>query len=62
MTVQLHYDVDADAAYLRFSENAVSESEEVLPGVVFDYDADGRMVGLEILDAHRRLPADMITQ
>lgn len=61
MTVNLHYDPETDAAYLRFSSEAVIESEEVAPGVVIDYDTDGRMVGMEVLEARSQLPADALT-
>jgi uncharacterized protein YuzE len=50
-----HYDVETDALYLRFAEAPVSESEEVRPGIVFDFDADGRIVAVEILDATEHL-------
>ena len=60
MAIRLHYDSATDAAYLRFSENTVSESEEIAPGVVIDYDTDGRMVGMEVLNARRHLPADTL--
>ena len=60
MTIRLHYDQATDAAYLRFSASPVVESEEVAPGVVLDFDADGRMVGMEVLDARRHLPADAL--
>lgn len=60
MTIRFHYDQDADAAYLRFSAEAVVESEEVAPGVVLDYAADGRLVGMEVLRAREHLPADAL--
>ena len=60
MSVNLHYDPATDAAYLRFSAQTVVESEEVSPGVVLDYDADGRMVGMEVLQAQGRLPPDAL--
>ncbi len=60
MTIRMHYDQATDAAYLRFSASTVVESEEVAPGVVLDYDSDGRMVGMEVLDARRHLPADAL--
>lgn len=50
-----HYDAETDSLYLRFAEALVSESEEVRPGVVFDFDADGRIVAVEILDASSHL-------
>ncbi len=60
MSVRLHYDPSANAAYLRFSEESVVESEEVSPGVVLDFDASGRMVGMEVLRAREHLPADAL--
>jgi uncharacterized protein YuzE len=60
MIVNLHYDPETDAAYLRFSSQAVIESEEVAPGVVLDYDADGRMVGMEVLQARAHFPPDAL--
>jgi uncharacterized protein YuzE len=60
MSVNLHYDKATDAAYLRFSAQAVIESEEVAPGVVLDYDADGKMVGMEVLNARSHLPPDAL--
>ena len=32
----------------------MSESEEVADGIVVDYDTEGRVVGIEILDASKR--------
>jgi uncharacterized protein YuzE len=60
MTVRLHYDPATNAAYLRFSGEAVAESEEVAPGVVLDFDSAGRMVGMEVLKARDHLPADAL--
>ncbi|MEH3143937.1 MAG: DUF2283 domain-containing protein [Methylobacterium frigidaeris] len=45
------YEAETDALYLRFSETAVAESEEIRPGIVLDLDAEGRIVAIEILDA-----------
>lgn len=49
------YDSKGDALYLGFSEDAIVESEEVRPGIVFDLDGEGRVVGIEILDASLRM-------
>ncbi len=51
------YDRDADALYVRFGETSVVESEEVAAGVVLDFDADGRIVAIELLDASKHLTA-----
>lgn len=53
------YDPEADAVYVHLTDAAVQESEEVAPGVVLDYDADGRVTGVEILSASKTLaPGD----
>ena len=49
------YDPEADALYVRFADTPVIESEEVRPGLVLDYDAQGRIVAVEILDASEHL-------
>jgi uncharacterized protein YuzE len=49
------YDPDADAAYVTLSDAAVQDSAEVSPGVVLDYDSEGRVVGIELLSARKQL-------
>jgi uncharacterized protein YuzE len=53
------YDPEADAAYVTLSFAATKDSSEVAPGVVLDFDEDGRIVGIEFLAATGRLaPGD----
>jgi YD repeat-containing protein len=47
-------DSGADAVYLNLTDRPIKESEEVADGIVVDYDAEGRIVGIEILDASKR--------
>jgi len=47
--MRLKVDRENDALYLRLDESAIVESEEVKPGVVLDFDANGRVVGIEML-------------
>ncbi len=53
--MKTRYDPEADALYVRFGEAEIIESEEVAPGVVLDYDAAGRIVAFELLDARQHL-------
>ena len=62
MTPTVKYDPEANAAYIRLSPEPVEESEEVSDGIVLDYDAHGRLVGLEVLDARSHLPPDLLTK
>lgn len=49
------YDRDTDSLTVIFAETPIVESDEDKPGIVLDYDADGNLVSLEILDASRRV-------
>ena len=49
MKPTIKYRATDNAAYLRLSGGDILESSEVAPNVVFDYDADGRIVGIEML-------------
>lgn len=56
----VEYDPEANAAYIRFSTEEVQESEEVSNGIVLDYDADGRIVGMEVMQARTNLPLKVL--
>jgi uncharacterized protein YuzE len=49
------YDPEADALYIGLATAEVYESEEVNPGVVLDYDRDGRIIGIEFLWAREKV-------
>ena len=52
--MKIEYDRRADAMYIRLRAGTVVESDEVRPGVVFDFDADGKVLGIEMLDVSER--------
>ena len=49
------YDPQADALHICFKEVPVEESGEDKSGLILDYDADGNVVGIEILNARRHV-------
>lgn len=53
-SMRITYDHEVDALYIRFQETTVT-SQELAPGIVADLDAEGRLAGIEILDAAKRL-------
>ena len=54
ITMKIEYDQQADAIYIRLKAGIVAESDEIRPGVVFDFDADGKVLGSEMLDVSLR--------
>jgi len=53
--VKVIYDSEVDVLSIILKEVPVEESDEEKPGVILDHDAAGNLVGLEILDASRRI-------
>ena len=50
------YDQRTDTLTLILKDDArVVESDEDKPGVVLDYDAEGHLVSIEVLDASKRV-------
>ena len=52
--MRVRVDHSADAVYLNLTDRPIKDSAEVADGIVVDYDNEGRIVGIEILDASRR--------
>jgi uncharacterized protein YuzE len=50
------YDPEADALYVRIAPKgtAVAETKETEPGIMFDLDANGAVIGIEVLDVRAR--------
>jgi uncharacterized protein YuzE len=61
MRPTVKYRPEDNAAYIRLSQQKILESAEVAPDVVFDYDAEGRIVGIELLDAKAQLAPELLT-
>jgi len=53
--MKVNFDREANALYIRFSDDKIEQTAEVRPGVMLDYDAKGRIVALEILNASEAL-------
>jgi len=52
--MKLHVDKEADALYLHLDTSVITESEEVSPSVVLDYNESNEVVGVEILHLSQR--------
>jgi len=52
--MRVRVDHAADAVYLNLTDRPIKDSAEIAEGIVVDYDDEGRIVGIEILDASKR--------
>ncbi len=55
--MQVEYDAKADIFRILSNDQPIDESDEAEPGVIVDYDANGNVVGIEVLDASKRIKA-----
>lgn len=51
-------DRNADAAYIQLRDSKIVESEEVSNGIVYDFDGEDKVVGIEILNLSKRTPEE----
>ena len=51
--MEIQYDADSDMLYVGLLSRPSVESEEVAPGIVFDFDEGNNVVGIEITDGSK---------
>jgi len=51
--MKISYDPEVDALSITFRETTVT-TKHLAEGIAADYDSEGRLAGLEILDAQKR--------
>lgn len=53
--MKIYYDPEVDILRIVFSGRTVEESDEDKPGMIIDYDREGNIVGIEVLEASKRV-------
>jgi uncharacterized protein YuzE len=53
--MKLNYHADTDSLYIELSERPSVDSRVISEGVVVDYDAEGRVVGIDIDNAGNKI-------
>ena len=51
--MKITYDPEVDALYIQFLDTTVN-TKHLAEGIAADYDSEGRLAGIEILDALKR--------
>jgi len=59
--MKISYYPDTDSLYIDLSEQPSAESREISEGIVLDYDAQGRLVGIDIDNASKKVELKKLT-
>ncbi|MBP8707310.1 MAG: DUF2283 domain-containing protein [Caldisericia bacterium] len=51
--MRITYDSEVDALYIRFIDTTVT-TQNITEGIAVDYDKNGKIAGIEVLDAIKR--------
>ena len=52
--MKVKYDQEADILLIVLTDSPIHESDESKPGIIMDYDREGNLVRIEMLDASKR--------
>jgi uncharacterized protein YuzE len=58
--MKIKIDKESDALYFRLDDDDIIESEEVEPGIILDFDENGRVIGIEILSLSSRFAPEKL--
>ena len=58
--MKLNYYPETDSLYINLSEQPSVESQEISEGILLDYDAEGRLVGIDIDNASKKVEMDQL--
>ena len=57
--MKVKYDKEADILYIHLSDEKIKLSDEDKPGIILDYDNSGNIIGIEVLNASKKIPQPM---
>ena len=67
--MRITYDGEANAAYIELKDNIAAgevkytyccDEEKVKGSINLDFDTSGRLIGIEVLRAHEKLPPELL--
>jgi uncharacterized protein YuzE len=60
--MKVKYDKEVDVLYITLNDTPIIESDEEKKGVIIDYDANGKIVSIEILNASKNLTQPSVVE
>ena len=59
--MKITFDKEADAVYIEFNSGEFSSNKKVDDNVIIDLDKDNNILGIEILNASKKIAKDFLT-
>ncbi|MBW3019595.1 DUF2283 domain-containing protein [Candidatus Woesearchaeota archaeon] len=59
--MKVEYDEDADAMYIELRDGEFSHNKVVDNLTILDYDKEGNLLGIELLEVSRRFPEKVLS-
>ena len=60
--MEISYDKDADAVYIKLREGEFAKNKSVDEFTILDLDAEGNILGIEIIEASKRIPPESLSE
>ena len=60
--MEIDYDKEADAMYIEFRKGDFSRNKKIDNFTIVDFDKKGNLLGIELLDASKRIPQKSLLQ
>ncbi|AJF60455.1 MAG: hypothetical protein QT03_C0001G0969 [archaeon GW2011_AR10] len=62
MHMEINYDKEADAMYIEFQKGGFSKNKKIDDFTVIDLDETGNLLGIELLNVSKRIPAKSLSE
>ena len=60
--MEINYDKEADAMYIEFRKGEFNKNKKIDDFTIIDLDKNGNLLGIELLDASKRIPKESLSQ
>ena len=60
--MEINYDKDANALYILFRNGEFARNKKVDDFTIIDFDKEGNILGIELLDVSNRIPAESLSE
>jgi len=59
--MKITFDKEADAVYIEFRNGNFASNKKIDEDIIIDFDGDGNILGIEIINASKRISKDFLS-